>query len=341
MIQKMVIIMLFFSLILGCKKQQPAQENVENFSEGVITKDTFYYKTGSLDNYGGKLLRGQKISIGKKSVSIDKNNLKHVLNEIQLPGDDKTYWVIAKFVLKNGHEISNIYKAPRKIFTIAKDTHYYKIPDIQSQRFEIQAGIKTLLLEERSEWAKVHLGNGEFWMKMEDLSSADVNYELKRYFSGLGTGIITSSSSFSGALGLERLFSPDKAFDGNLKTAWLEGNDNIGVGEWIKIDFKTGNFKFSLAIVNGFAANENTYKAKARIKKLRIETEAGTKSFDLEDNRMDFQELGNFEGNWVKFIIDEVYPGTERDAAIGEIQIKHLSTIAEGTSQQNIPNSGQ
>ncbi|NJL68840.1 MAG: discoidin domain-containing protein [Microcoleus sp. SM1_3_4] len=141
----------------------------------------------------------------------------------------KPIGLYTKYILKNGYEIINAVKAPRRIVTIRKDTYYYGIADIQSHRTEIQAGIKALLLEERSEWAKVSLVNGEFWMKMEDLSPNDVNIEMKRYISEMGTGTITASSFYSGSLGQERLHSPDKAFDGNIKTAWIEGNDNNGV----------------------------------------------------------------------------------------------------------------
>lgn len=80
-------------------------------------------------------------------------------------------------------------------------------------------------------------------------------------------------------------YSRDKAFDDDTSTAWVEGNPDSGIGEYIFCaisvdrDVYTKDFQydeclgFSLdfTFVNGYAKNESLFKKNNRVKKIKIE----------------------------------------------------------------------
>jgi hypothetical protein len=53
-----------------------------------------------------------------------------------------------------------------------------------------------------------------------------------------GAGVRASSSLKEG----ERVYGPQLAFDGDMSTAWCEGADGLGVGEWIEIPLVSAEF---------------------------------------------------------------------------------------------------
>lgn len=345
----LITLLITIALFSACKKSQQQnnqnnqQESTPEFNDGVVVFNTHYYKDAKMKLYGGPLKRGQKIVLGNNENIISKNNTKFVMMNFKMPESDDVLWVIGKYITSSGWELKNVYKTSRKIRTVkSPNAFYYQSADTLSRKTEIKQGVKVIVLEERATWSKIHTTNKAKpikWMKTEDLTDSDVDFEIKKYITGIGNCIITTSSNFAKTLGYERSHTGDMAFDNNNRTAWIEGADGNGIGEWIKIQFKDGTYRFKISMINGLAT-EKLYKINNRVKKIRIETDSINKVIDLEDENMNFQELGEFEGSYIKLTIEEVYPGKDKDTSISEIKIKHLTTTSSNPSSQGTGNDG-
>jgi hypothetical protein len=128
--------------------------------------------------------------------------------------------------------------------------------------------------------------------------------------------------------------------DMNLETAWVPLKS---VGEWIEFTFKKPIHGLAgYTLVNGYQKSEETYYQNNRIKKLKIEIkqpgeEWRDEDWGLEDKVYSLIYFGNLFHNMeyidfhsaydedypvekVRFIIEEVYPGTKyNDTCISEI----------------------
>jgi F5/8 type C domain-containing protein len=130
-------------------------------------------------------------------------------------------------------------------------------------------------------------------------------------------GKIIASSSLEG-------YSPELIIDNNIKTAWVEGKENDGVGEWIQL---TSNNEFevsSIYIENGYKKSSDLYLKNNRVKKAKLEFSNGeTKIVTFEDTEGLIPPIGFEEPiktNYVKLTILEVYKGTKySDTCISEI----------------------
>lgn len=82
-------------------------------------------------------------------------------------------------------------------------------------------------------------------------------------------------------------YAPEKAFDNNTKTAWVEGRKGDGIGEWIVIAMKSKpgvgvpqyedyiknkkQLVLTFEIINGLIINRTLFKANNRVKKAILE----------------------------------------------------------------------
>ncbi|KYH34985.1 nicotine adenine dinucleotide glycohydrolase (NADase) [Clostridium tepidiprofundi DSM 19306] len=128
---------------------------------------------------------------------------------------------------------------------------------------------------------------------------------------------ITASSSLEG-------YSPELIVDNNIKTAWVEGKEKDGVGEWIQL---TSNNEFeisSISIENGYKKSSDLYLKNNRVKKARLEFSNGeTKIVTFEDTNgfippIRFDKI--VKTKYIKLTILEVYKGTKySDTCISEM----------------------
>ncbi len=69
-------------------------------------------------------------------------------------------------------------------------------------------------------------------------------------------------------------YSASRAFDGKSGTAWCEGNDGIGKGEWLEFTLAPGTQVDHLVVATGFdkqsPAEGNLFVRNAHVKKLRV-----------------------------------------------------------------------
>jgi len=71
--------------------------------------------------------------------------------------------------------------------------------------------------------------------------------------------------------------------DGNTSTAWVEGEDGLGLGAQVTIRFDPRVDVRLICIVDGYAESWDLYKRNSRVRQLSVSTEQGTRSALLAD----------------------------------------------------------
>jgi len=129
------------------------------------------------------------------------------------------------------------------------------------------------------------------------------------------------------------------ALDSNLETCWRIHGEQKNEGSWIAIDTPTGEVD-KIAMVIGWAKDEETFKDFARVKTARVELmNAGTDggailgeaTISFEDKMgwqiidvLDTKVGGEIFGGRVKITVTEVYPGKDFPSlAVSEVRV-HL-----------------
>lgn len=129
---------------------------------------------------------------------------------------------------------------------------------------------------------------------------------------------IESSSNLKG-------YSAEKIIDQNGNTAWVEGVNGNGEGEWINLISKKKVEVSSIQIRNGYKKSENLYYENNRAKKIKIEFSNGDSHIiELEDSDNDqwLYMNSSIKTNYVKLTILEVYEGSKyEDTCISDIII--------------------
>jgi F5/8 type C domain len=122
-------------------------------------------------------------------------------------------------------------------------------------------------------------------------------------------------------------YGPESLFDHALNTAWVEGVDGQGIGEWIVVDFDGPRLVKDIQIENGYNKDPIIYQKNSRVKDIKVEFSGREKrSVTLKDTGTS-QSIAlpsdqPLKAYWVKFTIESVYPGsTWQDTAISELLI--------------------
>lgn len=118
-------------------------------------------------------------------------------------------------------------------------------------------------------------------------------------------------------------YEPDKMFDGNRDTAWVEAEEGDGVGETVTLHFGRQRKLAGFEIINGYDKNETIWAANSRIRQLEVATATGP-SLDvtLQDvrgaRRVDFSKP--VDTSFLELTIRSVYRGAKyRDTAVSEL----------------------
>ncbi len=119
-------------------------------------------------------------------------------------------------------------------------------------------------------------------------------------------------------------YVPEHVFDGDIKTAWVEGVSHAGEGEWIQLSAAGIQTVQGIEIVNGYCKSEEIYIKNNRVRDIRITFDDGTsETFSLKDDfgryqNFDFSEPKNTTA--VKMEILSVYKGVKyQDTCISEV----------------------
>lgn len=128
-------------------------------------------------------------------------------------------------------------------------------------------------------------------------------------------------------------YTPKNAHDFNLNTAWIEGKDDYGKGEYLEYIFDTrerGEHKLGITqiiIANGYKKNKELWKDNSRVKKLKMYLDEKHYCFinlvdcyEFQIVKIDTVMLPKKGIMKLKFEILDVYPGNKyKDTAITEL----------------------
>jgi len=155
-----------------------------------------------------------------------------------------------------------------------------------------------------------------------NVSSPSNNTEIASSESQTGTPLKITPSASSVRLAVQsNTYYPANAIDGKRSTAWIEGVDGPGLGEWIRFDFDREINLHRILIQPGYFKSPAIWAENDRIQTLTAYFSNGTSRDLTFTDRMDSQkvDIGSVRTKWVKFVIKSVYYGTDPDTAISEI----------------------
>jgi len=114
-------------------------------------------------------------------------------------------------------------------------------------------------------------------------------------------------------------------FDDTTGTAWVEGQQGNGVGEWITVEFETLRRVRSFVVQNGYQKSNDIFQKNNRVRQLRVMFSQGeTQTFSLPD-RLGSEQISlpkPVKAYWMKFIIDDVWAGNRyTDTAITKLVV--------------------
>ncbi len=227
----------------------------------------------------------------------------------------------------------HLYLGEKKIATFSVKTDWHLQPDAQSHKMQtpIAKGTKALIVSEQDGWVKVNLGlEYEGWVKAGSFELGDVEVkkdEAKGYevtIRGIKV-ILRASSMLPDAEGYS--FTPNMAMDGKMATAWQEGKDGDGHGEWIELEFPDSKAR-GISLVNGFVHTDaklgDLYALNSRVKRVKVVLDGNEMGeVDLLDEVKDLQSVlksGGKAFKTVRLVIADTFSGSKwSDTSISEI----------------------
>jgi hypothetical protein len=116
-------------------------------------------------------------------------------------------------------------------------------------------------------------------------------------------------------------YLPANVVDNARKTAWIEGADGPGLGEWLRFDFGREVNLHRIVILPGYFKSADIWKLNNRLASATLSfSDGSSRSINFPD-RMERQtfDLGSVKTRWVRLEIGEVYAGSDPDTAISEV----------------------
>ena len=111
------------------------------------------------------------------------------------------------------------------------------------------------------------------------------------------------------------------AIDGKRTTAWIEGADGPGLGEWIRFDFDREITLHRILWQPGYFKSPMIWSQNNRLATVTAEFSDGSSREINFADRMESQktDVGSVRTRWVRFVIKSVYYGTDPDTALSEV----------------------
>ena len=120
-------------------------------------------------------------------------------------------------------------------------------------------------------------------------------------------------------------YGAQNLFAGSTASAWVEGRDGSGVGDWITIEFDGMRVVKSITVRNGYQKSSDIFRKNNRVRQLRVTFSQGeTQTFTLQDRLgQEHIDLAKpVKAYWMKFIIDDVWAGNRyTDTAITKLVV--------------------
>lgn len=140
---------------------------------------------------------------------------------------------------------------------------------------------------------------------------------------------ITASSVLIEEQRSEDFYSKNNILDRNVNTAWVEGSEGNGIGEWIQFDFDTTYAITGLEILTGYVKSKGIFKANNRVREIEL-ISSDYKGNVLFKDTMDWQYryIGAMVTNSMRLVIKDVYKGEKyNDTCISEIKIYGIKLV--------------
>lgn len=121
-------------------------------------------------------------------------------------------------------------------------------------------------------------------------------------------------------------YSPANLFRGPDSVSWVEGRSGQGIGEWITVEFDEPRTVISILLKNGYQKNADIYGKNSRVRRMKVQFSGG-EGFDINPQDRHgmaevFKLAAPVKAAWVKFTIDDVYPGNKySDTAITKLVV--------------------
>jgi hypothetical protein len=116
-------------------------------------------------------------------------------------------------------------------------------------------------------------------------------------------------------------YDPSNAIDGNKGTAWIEGVDGPGPGEWIRLDFDREINLHRVLILPGYFKSPAIWAMNNRISGATLYFSDGTSRLFKFPDRMERHTLdvGSIKTRWVRIELEDFYLGKDPDTPISEV----------------------
>ena len=131
---------------------------------------------------------------------------------------------------------------------------------------------------------------------------------------------ITASASSNRLAVQSNTYYASNTIDGKRSTAWIEGADGAGIGEWIRFDFDREIVLHRILIEPGYFKSAGIWAQNNRLATVTAYFSNGSSRELTFTDRMESQkaDVGGIKTKWVKLVIKYVYYGTDPDTAISE-----------------------
>ena len=116
-------------------------------------------------------------------------------------------------------------------------------------------------------------------------------------------------------------YEPANAIDGKKDTAWIEGADGPGWGEWIRFDFDREINLHRVLILPGYFKSPAIWARNNRISGATLYFSDGTSRLFNFPDRMERHTLdvGSKKTRWVRIEFEDFYLGKDPDTPISEV----------------------
>lgn len=132
---------------------------------------------------------------------------------------------------------------------------------------------------------------------------------------------ITASASSIRLAVQANTYYASNAMDGKRATAWIEGADGAGQGEWIRFDFDREINLHRILWQPGYFKSPQIWNQNNRLAVVTAYFSDGSSRDINFDDRMESQktDIGSVRTRWVRFVIKSVHYGSDPDTALSEI----------------------
>ena len=116
-------------------------------------------------------------------------------------------------------------------------------------------------------------------------------------------------------------YDPANTIDGSQTTAWIEGTDGPGWGEWVRYDFDREINLHRILILPGYFKSQAIWARNNRISAAALYFSDGTKRIINFPDRMERQkvDVGSIRTRWVRIELEDFYFGKDPDTPISEV----------------------